>query len=149
MSEPDATWDRPVPRAWQWASLLLPLAVVLALVGRMHAADPPQAIDARTDAADNRFGLPVERRRAIFAEIASHHAQWLSYGARFTDAWSQHDDYANHVSRHIHYLSGVYGLGHEVLFLLYDEGIRRHWPDPEGRVLPGHWVVLKPRTTED
>lgn len=144
-----ANWDRPVPRQWQWASLLLPLAVVAALAGRMHAAEPPQAINLHTDAADNRFGLPPERRRAIFAEIASHHDEWHAQGMRFSDVWSQHDNYANLVSRHIHYLTAVHGLGHEVLFLIYDEGIRRRWPDPAGRPLPAQWVVLKPRTTED
>lgn len=142
----DAAWDREVPWLWQAVSVLLPIAVLTGLALRMYAVQPPGQLDAHTDATDVRFALPLVDRQKIYAEIADHHTEWQNYGSRFEDPWSQHDDYHNHLSRHVHYLAGVHSVPKEVVFLIYDEGLHRHWTNAKGETLPPNWVPLKPRT---
>ena len=142
----DAVWDREVPRLWQATSLLLPIAVLSGLALRMHHIAPPLPLDAKPTVDDTRFGIAVLERQKIYAEIADHHNEWTNYGARFEDPWSQHDDYHNHLSRHVHLLASQHDLPDEVVFLIYDEGLHRHWVNAKGETLPPNWVPLKPRT---
>lgn len=143
-----ARWPAParIPLAWQVASLLLPLCMLVGLGWRLTAVKPPEPLDARTVGNDTRFGLTLEQRKAIYADIAGHDKEWRDLSARFEDAWSQHDDYHIHVSRHIQSIAASRKLPLQVVFLIYDEGLRRHWTDAEGRWLDATWVPLRPRT---
>lgn len=135
-----------IAHSWQWASLLLPLTLFVGLAVHEASLAGPPPLDVRTTGADRRFGLPLQERQAIFADIASHDAEWRELAARFTDEWSQHDDYHIHVSRHVQALAAAKNLPLQAVFLIYDEGIRRHWSGPSGKPLEATWVPLKPRT---
>jgi hypothetical protein len=141
-------WPAPtrIPLGWQWLSLLLPLGVIVGLGLRLLFVPPPPPLDARTIGNDTRFALSLSDRKAIYADIASHDAEWRALASRFEDEWSRHDDYHIHVSRHIQTLAAMRKLQLQVVFLIYDEGLRRHWPDPKGRWLDATWVPLRPRT---
>jgi hypothetical protein len=134
-----------IPPRWQRWSWLLPLAVVLGLAVHLRRLPPPPPLDVRTSAGDERFGLDLASRQAIYADIAGHHSAWQALAARFADAWSQHDDYHVHLSRHVLAVASARKLPVEAVFLIYDEGLRRHWTDAAGRTLPATWVPLQPR----
>ncbi|MBI5608980.1 MAG: hypothetical protein HY902_08870 [Deltaproteobacteria bacterium] len=141
-------WPAParIPLAWQVASLLLPLCMLAGLGWRLTVAKPPAPLDARTVGNDERFGLTLVQRKAIYADIAGHDKEWRDLAARFEDTWSQHDDYHIHVSRHIQNIAAARKLPLQAVFLIYDEGLRRHWTDADGRWLEATWVPLRPRT---
>ncbi len=135
-----------IPLAWQMASLLLPLGVAVGLGWRLAAVPAPKPLNAQTVGNDTRFGLSLDERKAIYADIAGHDKEWRELAARFEDAWSQHDDYHIHVSRHIQSVAAGRKLPLQAVFLIYDEGLRRHWPDSKGVWLEATWVPLRPRT---
>lgn len=145
MPPPAPLGRRDVPRRMQRWALLLPLTAIALLAVQLRRVPAPPPLDVRTSATDVRFGLDLATRQAIYADIAGHHGEWQALAARFADAWSQHDDYHVHLSRHVLAVAAVRRLPIEAVFLIYDEGLRRHWRDVTGRTLPASWVPLKPR----
>ncbi|MBL8716541.1 MAG: hypothetical protein JNL79_11130 [Myxococcales bacterium] len=109
-----------------------------------HAGPPPSL---PPDQGSVRFGLREEDRRAIFVDIASHEPSNIAIGVSGFPGqpWSQEDHrcamergtQADLARRHRISLTQAY--------LILDEGIRQHWPGPDGKPLNPKSVPLQPR----
>lgn len=126
--------------------LLVAAAVTVAsLTKDLRQAGPTPRLPA--DQGSVRFGLDEATRRTIFADIASHEAANIALGnATFPgQPWSQEDHrcamergtQADVARRHRISLAQAY--------LILDEGIRFHWPGPDGKPLNPKSVPLQPR----
>lgn len=134
-----------VARWLRWVSLLLPLLAFAHIARRLlHAPAPPPIVGQGPGRAVHA-ALPETERLSIYADIADHDAEWWRLAGRWQDAWSQHDDYHCNLGRHVAGIAVAKKLDETTLFLIYDEGVRRHLPDAHGRALKATWVPLQPR----
>lgn len=89
---------------------------------------------------DYRFRLPERTRREMFAELA---AAELSERKRAIDAntwnghlWSREDDRGHYERVAVRTVAAKYHVTYTQTYLVLDEGIRNHWPAPDGKPLP-------------
>lgn len=105
---------------------------------------PPMVPQPRDDL---RFGVRLEKRKRIFANLAAKAIWGRQKGRRLfpTHPWSQEDDYHHTVHMHAHVLARAYALNYAQVYLIWDEGIRNRWPGPDNRPVRAYTVPLKPR----
>ena len=129
----------------QGVLLIASIATLATITKDLRRAGPPPSLPA--DAGDVRFGLSEQTRRAFFSDIASHEASNIAIGVSGFPGqpWSQEDHrcamergtQADVARRHRISVSQAY--------LILDEGIRMHWPGPDGQPLNPKSVPLQPR----
>ena len=96
------------------------------------------------DGDAHRFGLSLEKRKVMFADIASHDAEWRKHAAsRFNEAWRREDDRAAMERDHVRGMAGRYKVNVSVVYLVLDEGLRLKWTAPGGAPLPAAVVPLQ------
>jgi hypothetical protein len=142
------TRKRSVRLAARWGPRLLLLAPLVWLeVVIIRTTSPASLPPIPYGATAARFGVPEAERRAIWLELTKHEPQWRQEAARKFpgDAWSQQDDYSSYVVHHVLELASAHRLHYSVVYMILDEGIRRHWPGPDGKPLVAVPVPLRPR----
>ncbi|HQY61169.1 MAG: hypothetical protein IPF92_14640 [Myxococcales bacterium] len=100
------------------------------------------------DTADgHRFGLSLADRKAIFAEIAAAEPEQRSQAkAAFPgQEWSQEDHRCAFERDSVRSIAARRSLSLTQVYLVLDEGIRDHWPDPQGKPLTPTTVPVVPR----
>jgi hypothetical protein len=109
---------------------------------------PPVAV-VPPDAPGERFGVKEEIRRKVFAELAAAEPGHRETGHTSfpTEIWSAEDHRASFERHLAASLSTRFGLSLTQVYLIFDEGIRNHWPGPDGKPLSPQTVPLKPRRT--
>ena len=98
------------------------------------------------DEADTRFGLDEHERRAIFGEVVSDEPRARKDGhEHFADPWSAEDDRAAGERDKAREVAHAHAVNLTQVYLVLDEGIRAHWPGPDGKPIDATTVPLKPR----
>lgn len=135
----------------------LAIGVALVAIGKridvavmpLLRAEPPKPIPTEP-VGDQRFELPEETRRAIFAELATKE---LAERARAIKAntwnghlWSREDDRGHYERVAIRAVAAKYRISFSQAYLVLDEGIRERWPGPDGKPLPATTPPLNPRS---
>ena len=128
------------------ATLVLPAVLLVVLVVGVVRSAPP--VPVPPPEGDGRFGLEEERRREIFTRITRHeHFSRSMAKEQFPGhARSQSDAYFGHMRDLVVHLARKHGLHTSQIFLVFDEGIREHWPDDRGNPLTATTEPLRPRT---
>lgn len=125
-----------------YAALCARAAVGPLLAGRDA---PPIARDDGTA----RFGLPLDKRKAIFAELAAAEPQSILNGKTSFPGkeleWSAEDHRGAYERQTVAALVTKFGVTTTQVHLCLDEGIRQHWAGPDGKPLNPHTVPLHPR----
>lgn len=89
---------------------------------------------------DYRFRLPERTRREIFAEIAAaegaERRRAIQENTWKGHLWSREDDRGHYERVLLRDLAKRYKISLTQLYLILDEGIRGHWPAPDGNPLP-------------
>lgn len=110
-----------------------------------HAVQP----ELPPDQGDVRFGLPLEKRKEIFREIAAAEPAAVQAGKNSFPgpelAWSAEDHRGAFEQKTVAALTTKYGVSTTQIYLCLDEGIRAHWAGPDGQPLNPHTVPLHPR----
>jgi hypothetical protein len=113
-------------------------------------AKPPLPIPSE-EIEDYRFRLPERTRREIFAEIAEaeqiDRAQAIQRNSWNGHLWSREDDRGHFERVRFRALAKHYNISLTQMYLILDEGIRGHWPGPDGQPLPATTPPLNPRPT--
>jgi len=108
---------------------------------------PPKPIPADTEGA--RFGVPDSVRHSVFNEIAAAEPAAIANGkATFAGPaleWSAEDHRGAFERGTVASMMTKYHLSMTQVYLILDEGIRNHWPGPDGKALNPHTVPLNPR----
>ncbi len=127
------------------ATLVLPLVLLAIIVAGVVSSAPPAAVPPPD--GDRLFGIDEERRREIFTRITRHEHFARSMAAeQFPHhAWSRSDAYFGHMRDLVVHLALIHDLHASQIFLVFDEGIRNHWPDDRGNPLPASTTPLRPR----
>lgn len=142
--------------AWMVRVAVVSFAVVV-LYKRVVSATAP-LLDAKPlpfipseEVDDYRFRLPERTRREIFMQIATAEVaerkrlveqdKWKGH------LWSREDDRGHQERMEMRLLATEHKLSLTQLYLILDEGIRNHWPGPDGAPLPATTPPLDPRTT--
>ena len=135
--------------AWAAASAL---SLVFAAVWVVRTArpitsekPPPALIDREPNG--NRFGLDEKTRKDIFKEIAIAEPGARQNGiAGFPgQPWSQEDHRCAFERDHIRSIATRRNLDITTVYLVLDEGLREHWPGPDGKPLTPRTTPLMPR----
>lgn len=125
-----------------WAGVRAREALRPLLEGR----EPPPI--ARDD-ANTRFGLPLDKRKAIFGELAAAEPQSILNGKTSFPGkeleWSAEDHRGAFERQTVAAMVVKYGVTTTQVYLCLDEGIRERWPGPDGQPLNPHTVPLHPR----
>lgn len=113
-------------------------------------AKPPTPIPSE-EIEDYRFRLPERTRREIFeelaeAEIAERHRA-IEQNTWNGHAWSREDDRGHYERIEARGLAAKYHVSLTQIYLVLDEGIRNHWPGPDGEPLPATTPPHDPRNT--
>lgn len=125
----------------------LSIAVVVAVTHPVWSTAPVPPVPGDA-AGDVRFGLPVAERRAIFTRVVRGEPGYRRLAeSRFAPhAFSVNDDRAwgeMHDARALDRERDDLTLSQ--IYLILDEGIRRHWPGPDGQPLRATVPPLDPR----
>ena len=128
------------------STLVLPLVLLAIIVAGVVSSAPPDRVPPPD--GDGLFGLSEERRREIFTRITRHEHFSRSMAVKQFpgDAWSQSDAYFGHMRDLVVHLAIIHDLHTSQIFLVFDEGIRKRWPDDQGKPLPATTEPLQPRT---
>lgn len=133
-------------------ALALATGVVVALqvTRELREAPPPAMLPSGSENASplaNRFGVPLPVRRQIFATLVHDEpaAQKRAEENFPGEPWSVEDDRAASERDRVRALAASRKLNVTQIYLILDEGLRAHWPGPDGKALPTHVVPLRPR----
>lgn len=111
-------------------------------------AKPPPFIPSE-EIEDYRFRLPERTRREIFTEIAvaevAERKRAIEQNTWKGHLWSREDDRGHYERVQLRQLAKKYNVSLTQLYLILDEGIRAHWPGPDGEPLPATTPALDMR----
>lgn len=151
-------WLDAKARARSRGLLIVHVALVIGTLGyaavRAWAAIEPLArarepAPIARDDATTRFGLTLDKRKAIFAELAAAEPQSILNGKTSFPGkeleWSAEDHRGAYERQTVAALVVKYGVTTTQVHLCLDEGIRQHWVGPDGKPLNPHTVPLHPR----
>lgn len=98
---------------------------------------------------DYRFRLPERTRREIFMEIAAaenaERKRAVDQNTWKGHLWSREDDRGHFERLQLRQLATRYKVSLTQIYLVLDEGIRAHWPGPDGNPLPATTPALDMR----
>ena len=100
---------------------------------------------------DHRFGLRLEKRQAIFNDLAAveiaERQRAIEGNTWQGHAWSREDDRGHYEMTAARRLAKQYGITLTHVYLILDEGIRKKWPGPDGQPLLPTTPPQDPRST--
>jgi len=142
--------------AWMVRIAVISFAVVV-LYKRTGTATAP-LLDAKPlpfipseEIEDYRFRLPERTRREIFTEIATgeiaERKRQVEVDKWHGHLWSREDDRGHFERVEFRTLAVKHKISLSQVYLILDEGIRNHWPGPDGQPLPATTPPLDLRTT--
>lgn len=109
----------------------------------------PQHTSLSPDRGDVRFGLALDKRKQIFAELAAAEPQARIEGVRAFNGpgleWSAEDHRGGFERREIASVMARHRVTMTQAYLVLDEGIRSKWPGADGQPLKATVVPLHPR----
>lgn len=115
------------------------------LSAKPGAPIPTEEID------DYRFRLPERTRRDIFADLAAaelaERARAINSNTWGGHAWSREDDRGWYERVAARAAAAKYRVALSQVYLVLDEGVRNHWPGPDGKPLPATTPPLNIRST--
>jgi hypothetical protein len=129
----------------QAVSLLAVLPYVLKTISPItHDPRPAPLADGPGDV---RYGLSEATRRELFKEIAAAEPNGRAQGAAGFPGqpWSQEDHRAAFERETMRSLAPAKHLNLTQVYLVMDEGVRAHWPGPDGKPLIATTIPLEPR----
>ncbi len=104
------------------------------LTAQAPAPIPTEEID------DYRFRLPERVRREMFSEIAAaelvERARAIRENTWNGHVWSREDDRGYFERIAVRSAAAKYRVSLSQVYLVLDEGLRNHWPGPDGKPLP-------------
>jgi hypothetical protein len=116
----------------------------------MLATKPPLPIPTE-EIEDYRFRLPEHTRREIFAELATaelaERARAIGANTWNGHLWSREDDRGHYERVAARNVAAKYKISLTQVYLVLDEGLRNHWPAPDGKPLPPTTPPLSTRST--
>lgn len=99
----------------------------------------------------HRYGLTLEKRKAIFDELAAaeiaERKRAIEKNTWDGHLWSREDDRGYQELHHARALAAKHGVSLTHVYLILDEGIRKKWPAPDGNPLPPTTPPQDPRST--
>ncbi len=99
---------------------------------------------------DYRFRLPERTRREMFTELATaelaERARAIAQNTWNGQAWSREDDRGHYERVAARSVAHKYKVSLSQVYLVLDEGIRSHWPAPDGNPLPATTPPLSIRS---
>lgn len=130
-----------------FASLMWALVTVRDATRTLRTGRPPAPLPA--DQGDVAYGVPLETRKQIFAELAAAEPAARAEGKKSFNGpgleWSADDHRGAFERKLVASLTGKYRLSTTQVYLVLDEGIRSHWPGPDGKPLEATTTPLHPR----
>ncbi|MCA9523889.1 MAG: hypothetical protein KC609_23130 [Myxococcales bacterium] len=140
-AEPTQT---PHSRADRWVQVIA-LLLVLAAASWIAAATVQRQRVRRvpSDTAGSRFGVPLEQRRAIFDLVTGKALRWRAEVRRRVpdNPYYRELEFHLRLRRFVRRLARAKSLDPTQVWLIVDEGIRRHWKTPRGK---GFEPVIEP-----
>lgn len=107
--------------------------------GPMLKAKEPTPIPTE-EVDDYRFRLPERTRREIFADLATaelaERARAIQANTWHGHVWSREDDRGHYERVAARAAAAKYKVSLTQVYLVLDEGLRAHWPGPDGKPLP-------------
>lgn len=131
----------------RWLLWAAPLTALAFAISRPLSAQAPAPL-SRVEAVDGaRFGLGLERRRALFDELVREDAHWKKIATRAfpSDPWAQADHWTDHMSQRARWMTIHRGVSITQLLLVYDEGIHAGWRGASGQRLRATFPPLATR----
>jgi hypothetical protein len=131
------------------AAMSLAYAYVLVrdMTRPLRTAAPPPPLPP--DSGDIRFGLHLEVRKQIFAELAAAEPNARVEGKKSFPGpeleWSAEDHRGAFERKTAASIAATRHLSLTQVYLCLDEGIREQWPGPDGQPLSPKVVPLHPR----
>lgn len=114
------------------------------------AAKPPIPITTE-DVEGYRFRLPEHTRHAIFDDLAAAELAERDRAIKGNTwnghLWSREDDRGHYERVAARGAAAKYKVSLSQVYLVLDEGIREHWPAPNGQPLPATTPPLSLRST--
>lgn len=151
-------FDRPATsQVGAWARALgwtISLAVLLSVV--RTTTRPLTAIPEREPMGGalhegHRYGMPLDKRQAVFAELAkieiAERARAIAANTWGGHQWSREDDRGHYEMTAARSLASRYGVSLTQIYMVLDEGIRERWPGPNGEPLLPTTPPQDPRST--
>ncbi|MDB4943209.1 MAG: hypothetical protein JWP97_2743 [Labilithrix sp.] len=142
--------------AWVVRGMVMGFAVVVlftrarSLTAPLLRAKPPIPVPTE-EIEDYRFRLPERTRREIFAVIAENEQQQRATAIASNSwnghLWSREDDRGHFERVFFRQVAKRFNISLSQVYLVQDEGIRAHWPGPDGEPLPATVPPLNPRQT--
>jgi hypothetical protein len=115
----------------------------------MLRAKQPAPI-ASADIEGYRFRLPEEKRREIFEQLATaelaERERAISKNTWAGHLWSREDDRGHYERVAARSVAAKYRVSLSQVYLVLDEGLRNHWPAPNGEPLPATTPPLSIRS---
>jgi hypothetical protein len=151
-------FDQPATsRAGALLRILAWTVSLVALASVAHSTTYPLThIPRRTalngDAYDgHRYGLTLEVRKKIFAELArveiAERKRAIDHNTWNGHLWSREDDRGHYEMTAARALATTYGITLTQVYMVLDEGIREKWPGPDGKPLSPFTPPQDPRNT--
>ncbi|MBX3231101.1 MAG: hypothetical protein KIT84_37190 [Labilithrix sp.] len=105
----------------------------------MVSARPPTPIPSE-EVDDYRFRMPERTRREIFTELATaeiaERQRAIAANTWNGHQWSREDDRGHYERVAVRAAAAKHKVSITQVYLVLDEGIRNHWPAPDGKPLP-------------
>jgi hypothetical protein len=122
----------------------LPIGGALWIV--LHVVEQPAPTPVPSPNDSETFGLAESKRKEIFGDIAEWNNRWRRWAKHdFPNSkWSREDHYHNLLRMHVEKLVDRHDLNYSIIYLIYDEGVRKRWPAPDGEPLRPTTVPLDP-----
>lgn len=149
--------SRPSSRvAWMVRVAVVSFALVVLWKRTSHVTAPlldakPLPFIPAEEIEDYRFRLPERTRREIFTEIAAAESgdrkRAIEQDRWHGHLWSREDDRGHLERTTFRQLAGKHDISLTQVYLILDEGLRGHWPGPDGQPLPATTPPLDLRTT--
>jgi hypothetical protein len=107
--------------------------------GPMLSTRPPGAIPTE-EVDDYRFKLPERTRREMFADLATaelaERERAIKANSWGGHLWSREDDRGHYERVAARGVAMKFKVSLTQVYLVLDEGLREHWPAPDGKPLP-------------
>ena len=137
----------------RFAVTLLALVLLSRRLSRVTSvlltAKPPAPIPTE-EIDDYRFRLPERVRKEIFADLATaelaERARAVAQNTWNGHAWSREDDRGHYERVAARVAAAKYRISLTQVYLVLDEGLRAHWPGPDGKPLPATTPPLSIRS---
>lgn len=138
-------------RAIGWTLSLAALLSVVRTTTRPLTTAPARAPMGGELQEGHRYGMPLEERKAVFAELAkvetAERARAIAENTWGGHQWSREDDRGHYEMTAARSLASRHRVTLTQIYMVLDEGIRERWPGPNGEPLLPTTPPQDPRST--